>query len=394
MKRLVPALLALSLVTACAIDAEPGTAQQSLVDGTPDAIGLLALLNDGSTTLAVLDYEVPLDRRAATNLIAHRDGADATFGTGDDDLFESIGEVDDIKYVGARSMERLVAFAAAQGFVPTGDDPLGTFDNVAFTVAEAERVLAAVNDSAKDVLRYEVPLDSRAVSSILAARPVLSMGELASLYYVGTAMLTRLKNYVELPASTERIDCLTTSDCPGELRCTGTTNDGSHDYGKCYDPTIPPGAGADCSADAPCGPNLVCLGQVAWGSGFCVPAWQNDSFTNATRRTISTSGTVVEESVIVRGLATVPVDISVHHDIRHSNPESLRITLRSNNGDESVMWDGPNESGALPATLTRNCCIPSDDYVNGRWWLIVENVGGAGVGETYGFTLEITSQWD
>ena len=35
-----------------------------------------------------------------------------------------------------------------------------------------------------------------------------------------------------------------------------------------------------------------------------------------------------------------------------------------------------------------------DDAVNGRYELLIQNVGGRGEGELRGFSLEITSRWD
>lgn len=390
-------LAVLLALTAAACQAGDGvsTSENPLVDGTPDAIGLLAFLNDPATTFAVLDDDVPLDKRAATNLIGHRDGADGVYGTADDSPFRTIGEVDDVKWVGESSINRMVTFAADHGYVPSDDDLLGTFDGVPFTVAEAERVLHAVNNYSDGVLRYEVPLDSRAVVSIVNARPILTMEELADLYYVGKAMLTRLKNYTAVPdLAIERPDCRGTFECPDGWRCTGIPNDGSGEHGKCYDPSPIPGSDASCSPTEPCGDDLTCLGIVAWGNGFCVPAWQRDVFENIVQRYIPPDGDVVATGVVVYGQATVPVDISLTHDIRHSDPHALRVTLRSNNGDESVMWDGPNESGDMPETFTNNCCIPSDDYGNGRWTVLIENVTGAGLGNSHGWVLDITSQWD
>lgn len=45
-----------------------------LIDGTPDAIGLLALVNHPSTTFDILDDDVPLDSRAAESLTEYRAG--------------------------------------------------------------------------------------------------------------------------------------------------------------------------------------------------------------------------------------------------------------------------------------------------------------------------------
>ena len=59
---------------------------------TADDLALLAFLNDPSTTRELLDVEVGLDARSATNLIAHRDGPDGHFPSADDDVFETIAE--------------------------------------------------------------------------------------------------------------------------------------------------------------------------------------------------------------------------------------------------------------------------------------------------------------
>jgi len=66
----------------------------------------------------------------------------------------SIQDVDDIKYVGPISLDRLAAYAELNGYVPQGSDLLGTWDNVAFTVDEATAVLAgdALHALAFDIL--------------------------------------------------------------------------------------------------------------------------------------------------------------------------------------------------------------------------------------------------
>ena len=90
--------LALVDVAACAGDAAPGPdaevahATETIVDGTPEAVGVLAFLNDAETSLSLLDHEVPLPSHAAQALVTHRDGPDATFGTADDDLYDDLYE--------------------------------------------------------------------------------------------------------------------------------------------------------------------------------------------------------------------------------------------------------------------------------------------------------------
>ena len=54
----------------------------TLPESAPEANGILELLNDAGTDLTLLDETVGLDRRAAENLIAHRDGDDTLTATG------------------------------------------------------------------------------------------------------------------------------------------------------------------------------------------------------------------------------------------------------------------------------------------------------------------------
>jgi DNA uptake protein ComE-like DNA-binding protein len=164
------------------LDAEPGVAELSV-----EALGVLELLNADSTTFDLLDNEVGLDRRAARNLIDHREL---------DGRFDSIAEVDAVSYVGPVALSRLADYARDHGWVPAPSDRLGTFDGVDFTVGQGLLVLELVNTATEQGLADDVDLDPRAVRSIAAARPLTSMSELAGLYYVGTAMLERLKRFI------------------------------------------------------------------------------------------------------------------------------------------------------------------------------------------------------
>lgn len=181
--------VAIALATAACATAETAVddSAAALTDGTAEAFGVLALLNDPRTTEELLDVDVGLDARAARNLIAARP-------------FPSITAVDDVRWVGPAALDRLTAYALDHGWVPAGDDVLGVFDGVPFTVNEAIAVLDLANTAPASVLRDDVPLDRRAVDSILAARPVATMPELAELYYVGSAMLQRLKAFAAPPA--------------------------------------------------------------------------------------------------------------------------------------------------------------------------------------------------
>jgi hypothetical protein len=80
---------------------------------------ILELLNGG---ISAADLEGKgVHQRAAKELVAHRDGADARFGTADDDKFDAIDEVDEVAYVGRVAFEQLAKAVA----VRCAPDPYG-----------------------------------------------------------------------------------------------------------------------------------------------------------------------------------------------------------------------------------------------------------------------------
>jgi hypothetical protein len=122
----------LALVFACdpsgSDTAADGIDDTALGGGKADGAGemtgaereaVLALVNEASA--AVLDDDVPLDRRAALAIVAHRDGADATPGTADDAPFDDLAELDAVAWVGPVAFDALLAYVHAQGLVAEGD---------------------------------------------------------------------------------------------------------------------------------------------------------------------------------------------------------------------------------------------------------------------------------
>lgn len=173
---------------------DPETRTAGLVpEGSPAAIGLVAFLNDPTTSARLLDIDVGLDKRAADALIAHRDGADGKNATRDDDRFDTVAEVDAVAYVGTSALDKLVAWSRDHGYQPAGDAVLGTWDGVDFTVSQAAATLALANSATAQHLDQDLHLDARAVRAIVAARPVASIEKLSKLSYVGTTALRILK---------------------------------------------------------------------------------------------------------------------------------------------------------------------------------------------------------
>lgn len=72
---------------------------------------LLEFVNHCTTTSTVLEVGVGLTARAASDIVAHRDGEDAICGTEDDDPFDTVQELDDVPYVGTAALDALRAYA-------------------------------------------------------------------------------------------------------------------------------------------------------------------------------------------------------------------------------------------------------------------------------------------
>jgi hypothetical protein len=372
----------LAATAACSADPRLSRSEQSIVDGSPSGVGLLAFVNDAATTFELLDSE--LDRRAASNLIDERP-------------FSTVDEVDAVKYVGPAALDDLLSMASALGYVPTGSDVLGSYDGVSFTVDEAELTLATVNQESASFLKSEVGLPSRAVTSIVDARPVDAMPVLADLYWVGPAGLTHLRDHADELLDSEdgdRPDCLSNADCEPGWVCGGFVADGSTPYGKCHESDTPAGYWTGCSASNPCPGELFCSGLTMWNAGFCSPQWMQETFHQDTPKPLA-AGASVTSSVIVYGQASVPMDIVVELELEHSHPEELRITLFDPNGADAVIWNGPSEGGApMPNSLVALGNISRDDMVNGRWTLMVDDLGGSGSGVVHGWQLWLSSRFD
>jgi hypothetical protein len=169
------------------------TAARVIREGSAEAFGVLALLNDPATGVVELDVDAALDRRAALNLIRHRDGADAAPGTADDDRFGSIAEVDGVSFVGDAALRALLAYARAEGWVPTVQTFYGSVEGAMFLRDEAAAVVNLANIATFTELDVDVALDARAAQGIVDRRPFTRLEEVAAAPFVGRAALERLR---------------------------------------------------------------------------------------------------------------------------------------------------------------------------------------------------------
>lgn len=166
----------LGSVVACG-DTTPGSdvaaATEIPAEGTCEAKGLLKAANEA--TQAELDDDAGLDSRAAANIVAARP-------------FATLHELDEVAYVGASALKKLLVFAETEGHL-TVCQAGGDCDDAA--------ILEVANALTQAELDDVVGLDSRAAANIVAARPFATLTELDEVGYVGQSALGKLLAYAE-----------------------------------------------------------------------------------------------------------------------------------------------------------------------------------------------------
>ena len=161
-----------------------------------DEGALLAFLNHASTTFEVLDVDAGLNAKAASALVAWRNGPDGVFGTADDNLFDSTAEVDSVSYVGAATLAQLIAYAKTW------------VDQGGATTGSGSKLVAFLNhpSTTLEVLDIDVGLNKSAASALIAHRngpdgiagtadddPFDDEAEVDAVPYVGPSALATLE---------------------------------------------------------------------------------------------------------------------------------------------------------------------------------------------------------
>jgi competence ComEA-like helix-hairpin-helix protein len=184
--------LLLLLAAGCALgESDPTDLSAALTGEQRD--GIVAAVNCGCTTFESL-REGGVHSRAATNLIARRDGPDGVFGTADDQLFESFEELDAVPQVGPAAIAALLRYAIDGGFV-AADELVGVWEGVPFSAREAELTLHAANTASRAALTGDARIRANAADNLLSARPIPDMDALSAVPQVGPATMAALKAY-------------------------------------------------------------------------------------------------------------------------------------------------------------------------------------------------------
>lgn len=170
-------------LAACAVDdAQIQSTDAALTVPTE----LLTFLNDPQTSFEVLDSKVGLDSRAARQIVAHRDGPDWKAMTADDDPIDSLEELESIDRVGPSTIWTLERWVEnpSEGWVVEG---------VPFSDSQAELVVEWTN-TVEDWELEELPIQDRAIDTLLAERPYSHVLDLAEGEGIGAVALTELRD--------------------------------------------------------------------------------------------------------------------------------------------------------------------------------------------------------
>jgi len=113
----LPLLLLLAACSAAGGDDAATGDESDLTEGSAEAGAVLALVNDRSVTAENMLSEAQVKLDVGKAIIAHRDGADGLPATSDDDLFDSIRELDTVPGVGPATVARLLDYAKRKGLL-------------------------------------------------------------------------------------------------------------------------------------------------------------------------------------------------------------------------------------------------------------------------------------
>ncbi|MBP8811613.1 MAG: hypothetical protein KBG48_34675 [Kofleriaceae bacterium] len=177
-------------------------ADGALRDGSAEAVGVLRFLNSPAADVATLDDGAALDARAARNIVGHVRGPDSLLGTGDDDLLETMAELDAIPQVGPATIARLLTYVESIGGVPRIQ-----IEGVWLTAAEAAAIVAAANGASLAELDDDAGLDARAARGLVERRPHADLAAVAAVPYVATAALERLRRWAPTWSAPTEVTC-------------------------------------------------------------------------------------------------------------------------------------------------------------------------------------------
>jgi phosphatidylserine/phosphatidylglycerophosphate/cardiolipin synthase-like enzyme len=148
-----------------------GKADGGIDEGSPEAIGVLALVNDASMTAAKLKAEAGITTRVSTNIANHRRGPDGSVNTADDNKFDTLAELDAIPYVGPATLNALLEAARDRGLVASGAKIDVVFSPQPAAESHNARIAQMIKDAqhSVDIAVYSYS-DANIASALAAAK--------------------------------------------------------------------------------------------------------------------------------------------------------------------------------------------------------------------------------
>jgi phosphatidylserine/phosphatidylglycerophosphate/cardiolipin synthase-like enzyme len=133
-----------------------GKADGGVDPESDEAKAVLLVVNDLELDFTAFDDVVKLDRRAAEGIIEHRDGPDGEPGTEDDDLFDDLEELDEVKFVAQTAFDALLKYAITEGYLDRVRDTGPMMTDVVFSPQPSEQShnarVASLIDGARETI--------------------------------------------------------------------------------------------------------------------------------------------------------------------------------------------------------------------------------------------------
>ena len=171
-KKLFIALLAISIFACAEIPEDFQPVEESAQ--ISETLRMMEYLNAPTTSLEHLDSY--LDRRAAENIVAHRNGLDRKWGSSDDDPLETLAELDSIPMVGSSSIEKIREYSASY-IVPVGE----FVEGLVFTRYQSMAVVWGVNQTSPEELVERIGIRVNAARNLIENAPYQSVKEMAEI---------------------------------------------------------------------------------------------------------------------------------------------------------------------------------------------------------------------
>jgi Proprotein convertase P-domain len=175
------------------------------------------------------------------------------------------------------------------------------------------------------------------------------------------------------------------STCTSPLVCAGPAIQGTN--GLCSLITPVANDGAPCSMDLDCGPDAYCT-----NIGICISPWKTGVFSDIAFAPL-VDGAILSRTILVKGLATVPMNGVIDLVIHHPDTSQLTVTMTNPLGTEIPVFQG-NPGGQDLVLEAVPILAPSDEPINGEWTLNIKDASGGNTAWLSHWRLFFTSRWD